>query len=62
MLVQYVADGDSASIVAILLFPESEGDMDSRFSLLIKLECLEGGRSDIVDFYLLKDEEQCNSC
>ena len=43
MLVQYAAVGDSASIVEVLLFPESEGDMDSRFCLLIKLERLEGG-------------------
>ena len=43
MLVQYATDGDSASIVEVLLFPESEGDMDSRFCLLIKLERLEGG-------------------
>ena len=42
MLVQYAADGDSASIVEVLLFPESEGDMDSRFCLLIELERLKG--------------------
>ena len=43
MLVQYVVDGDSASIAEVLLFPESEDDMDSRFCLLIKLEHHEGG-------------------
>ena len=41
MLVQYAADGDSASIIAVFLFPESEDDMDSRFCWLIKLERLE---------------------
>ena len=43
MLVQYAVDGDNASIVEVLLFPESEGEMDSRFYLLIKLEHLERG-------------------
>ena len=56
MLVQYVVDGDSVSIVKVLLFSESEGDMDSRFCLLIKLERLEGGWSDIIDVYFSKDE------
>ena len=43
MLVQYVADGDNANIIEVLLFAKSEGDMDSRFCLLIKLERLERG-------------------
>ena len=43
MLVQYAVGGDSAGITEVLLFPESEDDMDSRFCLLIKLERLEGG-------------------
>ena len=62
MLVQYAVDGDSASIAEVLLFPESEDEMDSRFCLLIKLERLKGGWSDIVDVYFSKDEEQCNRC
>ena len=56
MLVQYAIYGDSASIVEVLLFP-SEDDRDSRFCLLIKLERLEGGWSDIIEFYFSKDEK-----
>ena len=43
MLVQYAADGDITNMVGVLLFSGSEGETDSRFCLLIKLECLEGG-------------------
>lgn len=43
MLVQYIAIGDSENLVEVLLFPESEGDMDLRFCLAIKLKCLEEG-------------------
>ena len=55
MLVQYVVDGDSAIIIEVLLFAESEGDMDLIFYLLIKLEGLEGGWSDIFGVYFSKD-------
>ena len=39
----------------------SRGDIHSRFCLLIKLERLEGGWSNIVDVYFSKDEEKCNN-
>ena len=41
------AVGDSASVVEALLFPEFEGNMDLRFWLFNKLECL-GNRIIVI--------------
>lgn len=42
-LVRNVVVGNNVNLVEVLLFPESEGDMDLGFGLVIKLEWREGG-------------------